>query len=238
MRDYSKVAFERKGYKAAIIIDTDLKTLWKKVRGADVSILGVPVSILFGINVVLISKISFGAIVPDFFQKVKTTKDVLLGSFIGFVPAGLIAGTIGAVLTISTGTYDIVKILGILNLSFLAYLFLSVSSFAPATIYPAGVGIASILNKNDERSRVVGTIIAGAIGTFLAFFNMLDKFTQFLNILGIAFAPIMGVMLTDYYIIKNSSNIKIIKLSGLFSWLIGAVVVYITSDIFTFGIAY
>lgn len=55
MRDYSKVAFERKGYKAAIIIDTDLKTLWKKVRGADVSILGVPVSILFGINVVLIA---------------------------------------------------------------------------------------------------------------------------------------------------------------------------------------
>ena len=45
--------------------------------------------LLVGINVVIISKISFGAIVPDFFNKAKSARDVFLGSFVGFIPAGM-----------------------------------------------------------------------------------------------------------------------------------------------------
>ena len=55
MRDYNSVAFERKDYKAALTIDSDLKTAWKRVYGADIGkaiYLGIPISIFFAISVI------------------------------------------------------------------------------------------------------------------------------------------------------------------------------------------
>lgn len=37
--------------------------------------------------------------------------------------------------------------------------------------------------------------------------GILDKFVGFLTILGVVFPPIVGVMLTDYFIIKTHRNI-------------------------------
>ncbi|MBD3280539.1 hypothetical protein GF389_03380 [Candidatus Dojkabacteria bacterium] len=202
-------------------------------------------TILVGINVVIISKISFGAIVPDFFNKAKSARDVFLGSLMGFIPAGMIAGSIGAILTITTGTYDLVEVLNKLNLSFLAFSFLAVSSFAPATLFPAGVGLASIFDKKGERARQIGTIVAGLGGFALSMFGMLDKFAEFLNVLGIAFAPILGVILVEYYLLKTKTNPstgsglgnKKIDAAGLISWLLGAATVYLSSDVYEVGIA-
>ena len=55
VRDYNSVAFERKDYKAALTIDSDLKTAWKRVYGADIGTaiyLGIPISIFFAISVI------------------------------------------------------------------------------------------------------------------------------------------------------------------------------------------
>jgi cytosine permease len=195
------------------------------------------ISLWQGINIVLISKISFGAIVPDFFQKAKSKGDVFWGSFMGFLPAGLVAGTIGAILTITTGTYDLVAILTRLNLPLLGFLFLALSSFAPATLYPTGVGISSIVNKKTEAMRKIGTALAGLIGMSFAFFGIVARLTGFLNLLGIVFAPIFGVVFVEYYFKKNKLKTGKFNLAGLSSWLIGAVVVYLTTNFLPFGVA-
>jgi hypothetical protein len=55
VRDYNSVAFERKDYKAALTIDSDLRTAWKRIYGADIGkaiYLGIPISIFFAISVI------------------------------------------------------------------------------------------------------------------------------------------------------------------------------------------
>jgi len=54
VRDYNSVAFERKEYKAAVTIDSHLKTAWKKVYGSDIGkaiYFGVPISFFFALCV-------------------------------------------------------------------------------------------------------------------------------------------------------------------------------------------
>jgi len=58
VRDYNSVAFERKDYKAAVTIDSDLKTVWKRVYGSDIEkavYLGVPISIFFAVCVIVVA---------------------------------------------------------------------------------------------------------------------------------------------------------------------------------------
>jgi len=55
VRDYNSVALERKDYRAALTIDPDLKTAWRRVYGANMGAaiyLGVPISIFFAICVI------------------------------------------------------------------------------------------------------------------------------------------------------------------------------------------
>lgn len=196
-----------------------------------------PFSLSQAINLILISKISFGAIVPDFFQKAKTKRDVFWGSVMGFLPSGLIAGTIGAMLTIVTGSYDLVEILRQLSLPGLAFLFLAVSSFAPATLFPTGVGIASILNKPTESVKRIGVVVAGIMGAAIAFFGIVQRLSGFLNFLGTAFAPIFGVLFVEYYLKASSGRTKKVRAAGVISWAIGAVVVYVTTQVFPVGVA-
>lgn len=48
------------------------------------------------------------------------------------------------------------------------------------------------------------TLAFGTISTVLSVFGVLDKFTDFLILLGVLFPPIGGVMLVDYYILRTS----------------------------------
>ena len=78
------------------------------------------------------------------------------------------------------------------------------------------------------------------IGMGLSMFGMLDRFAEFLNVLGIAFAGVLGVILTEYYFLKakgKSNKPQKIDLVGVASWLIGALVVYASSEVYEVGIA-
>lgn len=196
-----------------------------------------PISFWEAINIILISKISFGTIVPDFFQKARSKADVFWGSVVGFLPTGLIAGTIGATLTIVAGTYNLVTILDNLNLPLLAYLFLAISSFAPATIYPTGIGFASIVGKQDDWIKKFGVVLAGLVGLSLAYFGIVGRLGTFLNFLGISFTPIIGVLLVDHYGIRHKQKASRINVAGLVSWVVGATISYLTSSIVPFGTA-
>lgn len=62
-----------------------------------------------------------------------------------------------------------------------------------------------------------------------------------MNVLGIAFASILGVTLTEYYLLNPNKKAKAktpkIDPTGLASWLIGALVVYASSEMYEIGIA-
>jgi len=47
------------------------------------------------------------------------------------------------------------------------------------------------------------TLLLGMLGTLCSVFGILDRFVDFLELLGVIFPPILGVMIVDYYVLKT-----------------------------------
>ena len=47
----------------------------------------------------------------------------------------------------------------------------------------------------------------GILGTTLSVLGILDRFVDFLTVLGVVFPPIIGIMLVDYYLLRSHRKI-------------------------------
>ena len=47
------------------------------------------------------------------------------------------------------------------------------------------------------------TVIIGLLGTLLSVLGILDRFVDFLTVLGVVFPPILGVMLVNYFVLRS-----------------------------------
>ncbi|UZH03377.1 cytosine permease [Pantoea anthophila] len=47
------------------------------------------------------------------------------------------------------------------------------------------------------------TLLLGLLGTLCSVFGILDRFVDFLELLGVIFPPVLGVMIIDYYVLKT-----------------------------------
>ena len=69
----------------------------------------------------------------------------------------------------------------------------------------AGLGIVNfagtVLGRNINRRTV--TLVVGAVGSVLAAGGILDRFTDFLILLGVVFPPISGIMIAEYFVVKR-----------------------------------
>jgi purine-cytosine permease-like protein len=102
-----------------------------------------------------------------------------------------------------------------------AGLFIIVFSTVTTTFldaFSAGVSAISISKKIPARPFA---IIVTVIGTVGAIFFPMDDITDFLYLIGSVFAPMIAVMLADYYILKEDSGEKKVNLISFFCWLAG-----------------
>ena len=117
---------------------------------------------------------------------------------------------IGMVATIRLGTGDIAGIVlsagrGIAGLATAGLIIVVLSTVTTTFLdaYSAGVSALSISKKIP--SRMFAILVTG-IGTLGAVFLPMDDITDFLYLIGSVFAPMIAVMLTDYYILKTDGN--------------------------------
>jgi len=90
--------------------------------------------------------------------------------------------------------------------------------------YSAGITFTNVFPKLDERKIA---IFMGLIGTVIALIIPIEQYQNFLYAIGSVFAPLFAILLTDYFIKKNTK----IQDSLLVNW--GSVVVWIIG-IFTY----
>jgi cytosine permease len=71
------------------------------------------------------------------------------------------------------------------------------------------LGIANAIEGvTGKKLRYVSiTLVIGLIGTLLSVAGILDRFIDFLTLLGVLFPPIIGVMLVDYYILRTHKTL-------------------------------
>ena len=87
-------------------------------------------------------------------------------------------------------------------------------------VYSAGVSSVSISKKLNEKLMAV---IVCMTGTALAMLAPVSQFENFLYFSGSVFAPMIAILITDYFILKKDSTALKFNWLNLVIWLVGFV---------------
>lgn len=130
---------------------------------------------------------------------------------------------IGMGAAIFTRESDIAKIMLRTGLGVVALIIIVFSTVTTTflDVYSAGVSSESISKRCKEKPIALLVCI---IGTLLAIFTPITQFEGFLYLIGSVFAPMIAILIVDFYILhKDSSNHSYNGLN-LFLWVIGFII--------------
>jgi cytosine permease len=112
----------------------------------------------------------------------------------------------GILLSHATQSRDVVSIIfqaaGWLGVT---VIFLSTLKLNDVNLYSTSLHLVNAIQivTGKEFSRVKLTIAAGSLGVLFSVIGILNHITQFLMLLGIIMAPVGGIVITDYFILRG-----------------------------------
>jgi cytosine permease len=187
-------------------------------------------SMLSGIAMTVGSFALGGVIAGDYSRYAKNRKDVVKSSVFGVIPAGFAMITMGGIMSLVSGTYDISIVLTDLGVPAFGLIALILATWTTNTInaYSGGLAITNLFNLDDSK-RSIATAVAGIAGTLLAVFGIINYFVGFLSLLTSAVPPVAGIMIAEYWIVNKGEAStftakKGIDYAAVAAWLIGSLV--------------
>lgn len=130
---------------------------------------------------------------------------------------------IGMGAAIITGEVDIAQIavksgLGIVGLVIIV---LSTVTTTFLDAFSAGISAKTVFEKLDGKFTAIVVAVLGTVGAIL--FNM-DNITDFLYYIGSVFAPMIAILIADFFVVKKDSSEKKIDIAKICIWIVGFVV--------------
>lgn len=148
-----------------------------------------------------------GAIITaDMTRFNRSGKDVVKQTVVGVSLGEFVIGLAGVLLAHAAGTGNIVAIVtssvGLVGLLIVLTGTLKINDW---NLYSSSLGLVNFISTAFRRDlhRVSTTIVLGLVGSILAAAGILGHFTDFLILLGVAFPPIAGIMIAEYFIVKK-----------------------------------
>jgi len=180
---------------------------------------GQAVSIVVGSFVVSV------VLMPDFTRFAKTSKDVVVASFLPFMGLSSFVYIISAMAGIVLQETDILNIMLTLGLGFFAFLLLIISSWVTnvVNLYSIGLGLNAIKANTKEWKLIV---LAGVLGTLASTLNLLNSFTDFLFGLSIIFTPVAAIYVVNFFIVRRRKVYKLEALAKLDNFQLKALLVW------------
>ena len=199
---------------------------------------GQSAGLVLGMSMTVASFALGGVISADYCRYAKSRGDVVKSSIVGVIPAGLFMLLTGAVMSIVTGQYDISAILANLGVPLFGLIALVLATWTTnvTNAYSGGLALSNLLGFDESRFRVT-TGIAGAAGTLLAAFGLLNAFQGFLSLMSGLIPSLAGVIIAHYWITcrGRKENFRLggtLSVTGLTAYLAGALVACITGGTF------
>ena len=129
---------------------------------------------------------------------------------------------IGMGAAIITGEGDIAQIavksgLGIVGLVIIV---LSTVTTTFLDAFSAGISAKTVFERLDGKITAIVVALLGTIGAIL--FNM-DNITDFLYYIGSVFAPMIAILIADFFVVKKDSSEKKIDIAKICIWILGFV---------------
>ncbi|MDR0512958.1 MAG: cytosine permease, partial [Treponema sp.] len=198
---------------------------------------------VMGVNLVVASFALGGVISGDYSRYARNRKDVVKSSVLGVLPAAVIVVSIGVILSVVAGEFDITTVLVTLGLPVIGLVTLVVATWSTNVLnaYSGGVAVTNFFGAGERKFKLT-TAIAGGIGTILGAAGIITMFMQFLSILTALIPPVAGVMIANYWIVNKGKreNFRVIQgihLPGIIAFASGAIIAYITGMVAPFFIA-
>lgn len=148
-----------------------------------------------------------GAIITaDMTRFNRSRADVVKQTLVGVTLGEFVIGLAGVLLAHAAATGDIIAIvtssIGFVGLLIVITGTLKINDW---NLYSSSLGLINFISTafNKNLHRVATTIVLGVVGSVLAAAGILSKFTEFLIVLGVAFPPIAGIMVAEYFIVKR-----------------------------------
>lgn len=163
----------------------------------------------------------------DYTRYCKSRGDVIKATILGVLPAAVFMIMIGAIMALGTGNYDVTGMFAGLGLPLLAMLVLILATWTTNTgnAYMSGLAACKIFSiKDKDRPKV--TMGVGVLGIILAIMGLADFLNTYISIIGAVVPPIMGIVISDYWVVckgkaENWSPRQGINWIGIIAWVCG-----------------
>jgi putative hydroxymethylpyrimidine transporter CytX len=154
-----------------------------------------------GFELSIIMPLSWFPLISDYTSLAKTKKGALIAPFFGYFIGSCWMYVIGMAGGLLSGSPDPAKIMLAANLGLTALAILGLSTITTTflDVYSAGISLINIFPKVNDRIAAVGFTV---IGTAIALIFPIERYTDFLYVLGSVFAPLIAILLSDYFILK------------------------------------
>ncbi|ACT08098.1 permease for cytosine/purines uracil thiamine allantoin [Dickeya chrysanthemi Ech1591] len=168
---------------------------------------GEAISVSAGATMVVGGCIVASLITPDMTRYSRRGRHVFWVTMLSILIGEFVVNGLAILIARALNTADIVTIMsqtaGGIGLVTVIFSTLRINDI---NLYSSSLGIANAVEGVTGRklSYKAITLLIGLIGTFLSVIGILDRFVDFLTLLGVFFPPIIGVMLVDYYILRTS----------------------------------
>ena len=193
------------------------------------------ISVSTGINWMVSAVIVGIFIAADYARHARSRGDNWVGVMFGIVPAAVFLTGLGALSALATGDWNPVNGIEALGLGAPALFIIVFSTWTnnDISLYSGGLALTNIVPKLD---RWQNTLILSLAGTGIAMLRITEHFTTFLELLGVIFGPLVGIMLADYYLIhKCRLDVKVYanRNINLIAWgvaIVGTLVALFTPE--------
>ncbi|MFF4142513.1 purine-cytosine permease family protein [Streptomyces sp. NPDC001698] len=167
---------------------------------------GPPLSLLQGTTLVAGGFIVGAVITPDMSRFNRSSGDVVKQTIVGITLGEYVIGLIGVLLALALRTNDVIAIVtstsGFLGTLIIVAATIKVNDW---NLYAASLGVVNFADRAFGRrlNRAVVTVVVGVAGSVLGAAGVLDGFTGFLNLLGVLFPPVAGIMVAEYFVART-----------------------------------
>lgn len=151
----------------------------------------------------------------------KPFKATLVSSGIyGLVSCWMYIIGMGAAIYTGEGDIALICVKAGLGVAGLLIIVLSTVTTTFLDAFSAGISSVTVLPKIKGK---MAAIIVAILGTFGAVLFNMDDITDFLYLIGSVFAPMIAILIADFFVVKHDSTEKKIDVVKILIWLIGFV---------------
>jgi cytosine permease len=167
---------------------------------------GPTMSVWAGTGIVAGGLIVGAIITADMTRFNRSRADVIKQTVVGVSLGEFVIGLSGVLLAHAAASGNIVAIvtssIGFVGLIIVITGTLKINDW---NLYSSSLGLVNFISTAFGKNlhRVTTTIVLGIVGSVLAAAGILGQFAGFLIILGVAFPPIAGIMVAEYFIVRR-----------------------------------